>query len=463
MGNVKLDKAAIAWQIPQDGGQILDLAGNPAVFDTGQFNVDVLGLGVSGQTSPKVNPDGSVEIPVNLGLPEPFAGLGGLGDITGRATLRADLQGLHLAGLTVHAKDVGLGIATIDELLIEYYDDPSLFRGSADLSLPVTGAGILTDFGFREGNFDYAKATLVFPGDGILVATLVYLREIGFEVSTNPTKIGGSLKLGGGPKVFGTDLIAVTGTVSYTFPDSPDPGIFRAEGAGSIVDIQVANIFTQYETSGKFSFGGHIQVGDENLGIIVDAEGFLDLDKGLFEMYNDAGVCILGCVGATGLINNNVIAGCVGGDLVGLGVLYEWGDGVEQLFSCDLDEYRLLASARIAQAGSQTVTVQRGLPSAGVLVTGNGAAPRVTVTGPQGQTIATGADPDPDRQHHGRRDRSRRTEQPHPGPPSEAGRGNLDGRDPGKLGPRHRAAPGKRAGQAEGRRRGCAARAAAGR
>ena len=64
------------------------------------------------------------------------------------------------------------------------------------------------------------------------MATLVYLREIGFEVASEPHQARRDAEAGGGPKVFGTDLIAVTGTVSYTFPDSPQPGIFRAEGAG---------------------------------------------------------------------------------------------------------------------------------------------------------------------------------------------------------------------------------------
>ena len=61
--------------------------------------------------------------------------------------------------------------------------------------------------------------------------------------------------------------------------------------------MQAGDIYTQYETSGKFSFGGHVAIGDESLGVLVDAEGFLDLDQGLFEMYNAANVCVAGCFG----------------------------------------------------------------------------------------------------------------------------------------------------------------------
>ena len=396
VGNVVLDRASLEWKIPQgDGGQILDLAGNPAVFETGKFKIEFLGLPVSGETSPKIKSNGTVEIPVHLGLPKPFAGFGGLGDITGDIVLTANVsQGLRLSSLTIKAKNVGLGIATIKELVIEYVGDPSRLYGKANLLLPVIQSALETEFQLRAGKFDFGKAKLTFPGQGIPVATAVYLKAISFGVATQPTKIEGGAQINGMGQIGSVPVLAVLGNVSYTFPDAPKPGVFRIDGAGKLVGIDFFNVFGQYETTGKVSFGGRVQLGDTtSLGIHGSADGAFDTSTLRFDLLGEAGVCAFSiCGGAKLLISNIAVAGCLGGDAVGVGAAYVWGDGLEGFWSCDLGKYKAIPAGRIAQSGVRTVSVKGGQPLASIMVRGQGAPPRITVTGPGGQSIASGPD-----------------------------------------------------------------------
>ena len=394
VGNIVLDRSKLEWKIPQDGGQILDLAGNPAVFETGDFKVEFLGLPVSGQTSPKIKSDGSVEIPVHLGLPEPFGGVGGLGEITGDIVLRANVgQGLRLSSLRIHAKNVGLGIATIEELIIDYIGDPSRLYGKANLLLPVIQSALETEFQLQGGEFDYARAKLTFPSQGIPVATAVYLKTINFGVFTDPTKIEGGATINGFGQIGGTAVLSVDGQVSYTFPDAPNPGVFRVEGNGKLVGVDFFNVFGQYETSGKITFGGRVQLGDDSLGIFGAADGALDTSTLRFDLEGEAGVCALTfCGSAKLLISSKAIAGCLGGSAVGVGAAYVWNDGLEGFWSCDLDDYKAIPSSHVAQNGVRTVKVKGGQPLASLMVAGQGGPPRVTVTGPSGQTIASNPD-----------------------------------------------------------------------
>jgi hypothetical protein len=391
VGNVKLDDAAIGWKVPQGGGQILRSDGQPAFFDTGKFGIEFLGLPISGQTTAKVKPDGSVEIPANLGLPSPFGGLGGLGSITGGVTLRANNdQGLILSGFTLRAKDVGVGIASIDELALDYSAGDDTFTSHGVLSLPVVGSGLEADFGLRQGKFDYLRGNFPLPAGGVPVATQVFLREIGFEVQgktpEHPTKLAGSLTFGGGPKIGDIDLIAVKGTVSYTFPDAPNPGVFRVEGDGSIVDIQVATIFAQYVTSGAFTFGLDLGLGSEQLGIFGGVDGGMDLANLKWQMHGFVKGCVVTCfLQVEMLASSKAMAACA----FGISVIYEWGEGLDGGLGCDLDEYKVLHIARLAQTGTQTVTLPKGLPAAALEITGNGGPPRVTITGPGGASIET--------------------------------------------------------------------------
>ena len=76
-----------------------------------------------------------------------------------------------------------------------------------------------------------------------------------------------------------TPVLEVDGQVSYTFPNAPAPGVFRVDGHGKLIGIDFADVFAQYETRGKISFGGDVHLGDETiLGISGGAEGEVDVN-----------------------------------------------------------------------------------------------------------------------------------------------------------------------------------------
>jgi hypothetical protein len=396
VGNVVLDRAALQWKLPSGNGVIQDLAGNPAPFDTGKFDVEFLGLDVLGQTQPKLLKDGSVEIPVHLALPEPLGGVGGIGNITGDILLKADVEkGLQLSNLHIHADHVGIGIAEIDPLDIDYVGDPSKLYGKVNLILPVIESELETEFQLTGGSFDYGRALLTLPGQGVAVASGVFVKTINFGifVKPKPTRITGGVQINALGQIGGTAVLQVDGQVTYTFPDAPNPGVFRVEGHGKLIGLDFADVFAQYETSGKISFGGEVKLGNTStLGITGGAHGAVDVNTLQFTLLGKAHVCALSicALGSEVGINNSSVAGCVGGSDLGVGARFTFATkSLKTIWTCDLSEYAALASSHISQAGARTVSVKGGQKLASLQIIGAGAPPRVQLRGPGGQMIAS--------------------------------------------------------------------------
>ena len=320
--------------------------------------MEFLGLDVLGQTTPTLLKDGSVEIPVHLALPEPLGGLGGIGNITGDITLKADVEkGLQLSHLHIHADHVGIGIAEINPLDIDYIGDPSKLYGKVNLILPVIESALETEFQFTAGSFDFGRAKLTFPGQGVAVASGVFLKAINFGIflKPKPTKITGGVQVNALGQIAGTAVLQVDGQVTYTFPNAPSPGVFRVDGHGKLIGIDFADVFAQYETSGKISFGGDVHLGNSStLGITGGAHGAVDVNTLQFTLLGTGHVCAftICALGSEIGINNSSVAGCVGGSTVGAGAKYVFATKtLSGFWSCDLGAYKSLASSRISQSG----------------------------------------------------------------------------------------------------------------
>ncbi len=404
-GNVQLDDGKLAWELPKNGGAIKDLAGNPAVFDTGKLKppVEVLGLTVLGKTTPQIGGAQGMTVPVHLKLPQPFDRLLG-GGVTGDATLRLDNpSGLMLAGTTLSAGSVFLGIAEVQDLKVVYAaKDPFILDGSARIILPVIKSSLDTDFGLRAGAFDHANATLNFDAPGRPVSQFTYLKSIGFQILTDPLKLSGLASVTAGPTVPGLNVAAakIDGTVSYTFPKAPSPGIFRADGTGAIAGIPTADVFAQYETSGKLSLGGSFDL-DSGFGpsLAGTVDGAVEIPSGNFDLFGSGDACgvpAIGCVGVKVLLSKKAAAGCGTAEVgppgakvsVSAGVAYLWTNGWDAFFGCDLKPYKSINSAQ-ASATSATFKIAKGLPQANVKIDGQGAPPRVVLTSPSGETLSS--------------------------------------------------------------------------
>jgi hypothetical protein len=422
-GNVELDRLKLAWNLPKSRGQVKDLAGNPATFDAGKANVEFLGLDVSGYVSPDFLGDAGSEIPVNLELPDPFGAL--LGDkITGQTTLRLDNEnGLVLTGAEVRAKSIWLGIAEVREFFLKYTNvDPFLLQGSAKILLPSIQSQLNTNFGFKGGEFDYGNASLDFfnPDDvfsrGLpVVSDIAFLRTIGFSVETDPTKIAGSAVATGGPTItLGSTPVAVVtvnGDVSYTFSD---PGVFLATGHGQLFNIDVADTSVEFVTDGKLTLASTLDIPLGAIRLSGSTLGEVSFKTGAFNLEGSGQGCgmhpIPGCVGDIKvLVSSKAASGCASAVSVDLGepigkaelaggIAYRWGDGFEIFGGCDLSKFKDVVTKaqarRAARRGAPLgFTVKQGAGQVNVSIAGSGAPPRVTITGPNGETVTSGANP----------------------------------------------------------------------
>lgn len=414
-GNVKLDEQRLDWRLPKHGGQPTDPAGNPIVFDAAKAGVDFLGLPVSGWVSPRLTDGAGTELPVNLELPKPFGGL--LGDhVTGHTTLRLDNQTpLLLSGAELRADSVFLGIAEVHDLRVTYENvDPFVLEGTGTILLPVVQSKLETQFGLRDGAFDYGRAILSFDDPGRPVSSFTYLRSVGFEVARGPTRIAGSAVATAGPTLTlgGTKYAAATvnGTLGYEFSD---PGVFTAQGEGQIFNVHATNVEARFVTTGKLSLTGAFSIPAGLVRLSGSVDGDVSLANGAFNLTGSGEGCgmepIPGCVaGIQVLVSSKAAAGCakavsitlpepIGETSVAAGAAYRWGEGFAIFAGCDLSPYRAAVSkasaATAGKAGPMRVAVPRRSRQVNLAIHGAGAAPSVTITGPGGETVTSSAAP----------------------------------------------------------------------
>lgn len=409
-GNIVLEDAKLAWRLPKGGGELKDLAGNPATFDVGKLKVEILGMDVSGWVTPKLTAAEGIELPVHLELPFPFSLLGG-GKITGDVTLRLNnAKGLDLVGAELSAKTIFLGIAEIRDFHVTYEaKDPFVMEGGAQLVLPLAKKGFGIEFGLRDGEFDYGSALHDFGTPGLNIAPFTFLRSIGVSVFTDPLRIAGEAVATGGPSLdlFGEKFAAATaeGTVSYTFTD---PGVFLAGGDGFIFNVKAAHAEVELVTSGMLSLLGNFNFTGPGVELGGSVDGEVSLTSGAFNLQGSGRACGIEpfdvCVlDVNVLVSSKAAAGCADGipviinpfsvppevEEVTGGVAYVWDSGFKLFGGCDLTPYKAKVASAKAAGAAQTFQVKGGLPQVNVAIQGQGAPPRVTITGPNGESVTS--------------------------------------------------------------------------
>lgn len=405
-GPIVLDKGSFDWDVSKGTGAITTFT------HLEKFKVQIFGFPVAGEATLKFDKNGAF-IPAHLELPAMFGG------ITGDVTLRLkNPGGLKLEGFKIHVGQAFLGALQVKPLDVEYQgSQPPVFEGSARFLLPpgYSDPGAKVSFGFVNGEFKHAEGTLGFDPPLALAPPWAYLRQIGLALSTDPLKIGGGVELIGGPQILGKSAVSIDALppqgFSFTFAD---PAILKISGSMKVVDIPFASGFVEFRSNGLLKFGGGLDfTGPLGLFSITAGvptgpplgPGFVDLSDGRFNGPVSGDVCVpAGCgfidIGAHGVVSSSGFAACgeflisetpeVG---VSAGFGYHWG-GDPDVFGgfggCDIAPYAVSAPARAAQAGPLTVDVKAGLEQENITVTGTGGAPRITVTAPDGEVVASG-------------------------------------------------------------------------
>jgi hypothetical protein len=212
----------------------------------------------------------------------------------------------------------------------------------------------------------------------------------------DPVSARGTLAGSAGPEVPGLGPI-VGLDASFDF----NQAYFKVTGGVTVAGKRLADALVEYYTSGQFHARGE-------LNYFIDANkeyGFGGVVDGWASStaFNVEGQVAFRAkslkLEGKGVVSSNGVAGCatVAGPLwskVELGAGYRWGAQYIDWIggSCDLGPYSAaVRRAAIRQAGTNTVTLPGGLGAASIAVQGTGAAPRVTLTGPKGETVTAPA------------------------------------------------------------------------
>lgn len=388
-----------------------------ASFDLAKFPVNLLGFGLRGKLDVLLTGDG-VRVPVSMQLPAYMGGIRGEAELIGKRG-----TGLVLESLKAHVGNLFLG-----PLLVEYFDlsytrSGTLWSAKTRLKVPAGGA-LEGTAEFADGAFKFGSLALEPPPPGIVIGPAVYLTRIGGSFGLEPTRIGGEVRIGAGAAVNGVSPISVVGTIDAVFPRGA-PFTVEAKGRLNVFALEIATAYLRFVSDGYVEFGGAIDLSLPAISLKGGSKGFVDGVSGQWGLEANVDLCIdleigpfsFPCVGGGLALSPIGMAVCGYANLpepvgrVSGGLELPWNDisGAELLnpfaaagtfFShlttpCNTGDYVVPPRPRVARAaqaaGAVAVTVPAGKPTVTVALAGEGGAPDVDVTGPNGVALPPGS------------------------------------------------------------------------
>jgi hypothetical protein len=339
---------------------------------------------------------------------------------------------------------IWIGPLSVSDLLFDYSHSEQTLTGGANVQfMKDVGPKILASpkdgYGFilKRGNFysggmgiEFNPSTPLFPGIG--------LRSVGATFGVNPLRLTGRLGIAVGEvaDIDGTAFMALASkSTPYEYPtEFVPPGMkflagrkldsFSAGIGGSMslrvpvlgkVKISDAHLFYSHpglvEAGGGFSHKKEFDGGSVSVDGTVD--GFIDVTTGLFNLSGGVKGCLTvdlpwpasevhPCLQVGGVVSTKGMGFCGIATLplpfppvpIQVGAGYHWNKKLPDImiFSCDYGPYKQKnpRAVRAAQA-ARSFTLPAGLPATMVRLTGQGAPPRVVLTGPGGARYDTSA------------------------------------------------------------------------
>lgn len=273
-------------------------------------------------------------------------------------------------------------------------------------------------------------------GTSVPLASGVYLNRVGVGVCINPppVKVRGDVGVGILPLASGKPLVAVNGYFLYTDANGATPWSLELGGTVLVYDMQIGSAKLLIKGNGSIDFAVEVGFSLSILSIKGGVNGWIEpaLKRFLVQGYLQACLGVL-CARADALVSNIGMAGCLDlGEIkywvlvrdadwawyawwrlhweervvkLKSGFAYTWNPSSFSLLgdNCDFGRWtpkrnsygesfgRLqqlglptgLEGTR-AQTAANTVTISKSTPAIALKVRGNGAAPKVKVTGPDG-------------------------------------------------------------------------------
>ncbi len=378
---------------------LLDLNALPELrFQLPSAAGNVFGFPVQGEVALKMaerNGIRGVDTTLNLGLPSIFGGL------TGASRFFLGVNGQVIVdAVGIDAKEVTLpGLIRVAPVKLAYDGPKNTWEGDTRVYL-----------GFKESDTGLGARWLLENGQlrrigisagGIPLGGVATIDNLNADLTTQPTRVYGSVGIGAGPKipVLNTRAIRIGGTFDFN-------GDFaRIGGDVAVANIPLANAKVEYWWNGYFSADGRVAY-------YIDSKneyGFEGTIKGEASKkgFNAEGSVLFKAKSKSfsgkGLVSSVGVAGCasIKGFLwtdINLGAGYKWGakwiDWIGG--SCDFGPYRAKLRAVSAQAGGPvSTTVGANQRAVAFKVLGDGTAPpRFTLTGPGGVSVTTPEDGD---------------------------------------------------------------------
>ncbi len=397
-GAVLLDIGKVNWKLPAKNGKVVKLGtGDGSVFkNLGKYAKEVYDLPVIGDAELKIEGSGT-EIPTHFRMP------GILGSVSGDTTLATDQYGFDSKNLKIDVPKAAIGLLHLAGIEIKY-DGADRFSGDARIALPPQYSKEIAEVSFviEDGELTVLKVepppfNPTLPIVGSPPSPIVGLDRIDFSYIRAPGSrlFEGGVYLIGGPKGLGLQL---DGKISLKFPNS-GPTTLSAGGdlkvVTPLVKLPLGNGSATYAVGfpGSLKFSGSFSV----LGVSGMVSGFIDLKSGKFSASGNAHK---GGLSGEAVISSKGMAACVSAPLVpSFGFGWKWGSLFPSAPLCPgLGSYKIAAPTSSASVSSAAAAVSatganlpKGLGEAAIAVLGVGGAPDITVTGPDGMTLASGA------------------------------------------------------------------------
>jgi hypothetical protein len=377
---------------------------------------DVAGFPVSGDVDAKLV-DGGVQVPISLKLPGYFGG------VTGSATLRATLAGgLQLDSLEFKIGDANFGALELKNVDISYTLQGNVWKGTGTVNVPSGGSALSLSIAieFDNGNFTSGSFDVGLPYPGVPIdlndpPPELYLTHGGLGLGLNPVTLSGTIGFGitplSAPGVGGTHdyIFSLDGKLSAAFGN---PVTITVTATGFLYQLKLGQATLVYKIPDQVSLTGSSSFDLGVVGYNGTLSAIIDPKDNKFGGQISAGLTLhLSALGVIPGIPSDVTipTQAIAINNTGFGVYippgivpyvgtvtYHWGDAFPSLhpFSSDLSQFTAGLPAAAADrhrahaaAGTTSFRVPANADSAAIEVAGDGGAPAIVLTAPDGKQI----------------------------------------------------------------------------
>ena len=326
----------------------------------------------------------------------------GAGPIRTTVKIRAKPDGsVKLDGVRLQAPQAYLGAVKVKGLDL-LYDGGLTIRGK--LLFPPVDAGIeIEEFRIDErGAFKaLVLAYLAGAGQGIPVAPVgIFLTKIGGGFSLDPDEVRASAALSVGPSAGGgCPVVGADGNMNVHF--GPPPFSISSTVDMQLACLALANVDFFFRGDGYTTLGARMNFDAGPLYFGANVRGSILLPNWQLEGEGSGGIRKILSATVRAIISNRGLAGCGEIDLfldsVAAGAGVRWNPSLlvpSAIFAniriftgCDLSSWRTVVARAAQGSDTRSITVGRGERALVLGVEGLGAAPLVTLRGPDGTVV----------------------------------------------------------------------------